>query len=126
MNARWSFAQGGKSLGRPHHVVMVILAPGPTAGLRRRNRGPATGPFIPARLADAGRSGGKPACAAVRQIAGQAVEHLVAVLPHATLVRRGPYRGCGTGNYVAVVAEGFALPLVHTAWLIALGFHPGQ
>ena len=29
---------------------------------------------------------------------------------------------CGVPNYVAVVAEGLALPLVHTAWLTAIGF----
>lgn len=46
----------------------------------------------------------------------------VIVLPHATLVRRGPYRWMRHPNYVAVVAEGFALPLVHTAWLTTLVF----
>jgi methyltransferase len=47
---------------------------------------------------------------------------LVIVLPEAPLVRRGPYRWLPHPNYVAVVAEGFALPLVHTAWLTAIGF----
>jgi methyltransferase len=47
---------------------------------------------------------------------------LVIVLPEAPLVRRGPYRWLHHPNYVAVVAEGFALPLVHTAWLTAIGF----
>src|SRR6202021_217933 len=42
--------------------------------------------------------------------------------PEAPLVRRGPYRWLRHPNYVAVVAEGFALPLVHTAWLTAIGF----
>ncbi len=43
------------------------------------------------------------------------------VLPHATLVRRGSYRWMHP-NCAAVVAEGSALPLVHTAWLTALVF----
>jgi methyltransferase len=47
---------------------------------------------------------------------------LVIVLPTAPLVRRGPYRWLHHPNYVAVVAEGLALPLVHTAWLTAIGF----
>ena len=46
----------------------------------------------------------------------------VIVLPEAPLVKRGPYRWLHHPNYVAVVAEGFALPLVHTAWLTAAAF----
>jgi methyltransferase len=47
---------------------------------------------------------------------------LVIVVPQAPLVRRGPYRWLHHPNYVAVVAEGVALPLVHTAWLTAASF----
>jgi methyltransferase len=47
---------------------------------------------------------------------------LVIVLPGVPLVTRGPYRWLRHPNYVAVVAEGLALPLVHSAWLTALGF----
>ncbi len=46
----------------------------------------------------------------------------VIVVPEAPLVREGPYRWLHHPNYVAVVAEGFALPLVHTAWLTAAAF----
>ena len=35
---------------------------------------------------------------------------------------RGPYRALPHPNYVAVVVEGVALPLVHTAWVTALVF----
>jgi methyltransferase len=38
------------------------------------------------------------------------------------LVRRGPYRWLRHPNYVAVVIEGFALPLVHSAWITAAAF----
>ena len=34
----------------------------------------------------------------------------------------GPYRWLRHPNYVAVVVEGLALPLVHTAWVTALVF----
>ena len=44
------------------------------------------------------------------------------VVPGLTLVRRGPYRLLRHPNYVAVVVEGFALPLVHTAWVTAAVF----
>ena len=35
---------------------------------------------------------------------------------------RGPYRLIPHPNYVAVVVEGIALPLVHSAWITALVF----
>jgi methyltransferase len=47
---------------------------------------------------------------------------LVIVVPQAPLVHRGPYRWLHHPNYVAVVVEGVALPLVHTAWLTAACF----
>jgi methyltransferase len=46
----------------------------------------------------------------------------VLVLPGAPLVSSGPYQRFRHPNYVAVVVEGLALPLVHTAWLTALIF----
>ncbi|MEU4234635.1 isoprenylcysteine carboxyl methyltransferase family protein [Nonomuraea sp. NPDC026600] len=46
----------------------------------------------------------------------------VVVVPGMPLVSAGPYRWSRHPNYVAVVAEGVALPLVHTAWLTALVF----
>src|SRR3712207_5516270 len=46
----------------------------------------------------------------------------VIVVPGAPLVSGGPYRWLRHPNYVAVVVEGFALPLVHSAWVTALAF----
>ena len=46
----------------------------------------------------------------------------VIVVPGLRLVARGPYRWMRHPNYVAVVAEGIALPLVHTAWVTAVVF----
>jgi methyltransferase len=46
----------------------------------------------------------------------------IVVVPGLALVRRGPYRLLRHPNYVAVVVEVAALPLVHTAWLTALVF----
>ena len=45
------------------------------------------------------------------------------VVPGLPLVTRGPYRRLRHPNYVAVVAEIVALPLVHTAWVTALVVH---
>jgi methyltransferase len=46
----------------------------------------------------------------------------VVVIPGAPRITSGPYRFVSHPNYVAVVAEGIALPLVHTAWITALVF----
>lgn len=46
----------------------------------------------------------------------------VLVLPGASAVARGPYRHLRHPNYVAVALETLALPLVHGAWICALGF----
>ena len=44
----------------------------------------------------------------------------VVVIPGLPLVTRGPYRWLRHPNYLAVVVEVAALPLVHTAWVTAL------
>ena len=46
----------------------------------------------------------------------------VVVVPGAERVTGGPYRVVPHPNYVAVVAEGVALPLVNSAWITALMF----
>ena len=46
----------------------------------------------------------------------------VVVLPGVPLVAAGPYRYLRHPNYVAVIVEIFALPLVHSAWLTAVVF----
>lgn len=53
---------------------------------------------------------------------GQQWNTRVIVVPGLNLVKRGPYRWMPHPNYVAVVIEGFALPLVHTAWITAIAF----
>jgi methyltransferase len=122
-NAEWSFAQGGKEFGRPHYMVMVAIHTALLVGcivepwaLHR--------PFLPWL--------GWPmlAVVALSQVLrwwcigtlGRRWNTRVIVLPCAPLVRQGPYRWLHHPNYVAVVAEGLALPLVHTAWLTAATF----
>jgi methyltransferase len=122
-NAQWAFAHGGRQFGRTHYPVMVALHIALLVGcivevwaLHR--------PFIPAL--------GWPMLAVVAlsqmlrwwcvTTLGRRWNTLVIVLPDAPLVRRGPYRWLHHPNYVAVVAEGLALPLAHTAWLTAVGF----
>ena len=46
----------------------------------------------------------------------------VITIPGMPLSSEGPYRFLRHPNYLAVVVEGFAIPLVHTAFLTAIGF----
>lgn len=53
---------------------------------------------------------------------GQQWNTRVIVVPGRPLVTTGPYTRLKHPNYLAVVLEGIALPLVHTAWVTAAGF----
>ncbi len=58
---------------------------------------------------------------AIRSLGDRWTTRIVAV-PEEPAVRRGPYRFMRHPNYLAVVLEIFALPLVHSAWLTASVF----
>lgn len=122
-NARWSFARGGVETGRGHFPAMVALHTGlllacvGEAWLADR-------PFLPWL--------GWPMLVLV--LASQALRWWcittlgprwntrVIVVPGLPLVDRGPYRWLRHPNYVAVVVEGIALPLVHSCWVTAIAF----
>jgi methyltransferase len=122
-NRAWSNARGGAEFGAGHYPVMVVLHAALLVGclvepivLHR--------PFIPAL--------GWPMLAIV--VAAQALRWWcitslgrqwntrVIIIPGADRITGGPYRYVPHPNYVAVIAEGVALPLVHTAWLTAVVF----
>lgn len=122
-NLAWSRARGGVEFGASHYPIMVLLHTGLLFGCLAEvfamHR-----PFIPAL--------GWPMLAVV--IAAQGLRWWcittlgpqwntrVVVIPGAERVTGGPYRIFAHPNYVAVVAEGIALPLVHSAWITALTF----
>jgi methyltransferase len=122
-NAAWSFAHGGREFGFSHYPAMVVLHTGLLVGCLVEPL-VADRPFIPAL--------GWPMLGIV--VASQALRWWciatlgrqwntrIIVVPGAGTVHRGPYRWMRHPNYVAVVLEGFALPLVHTAWVTALVF----
>jgi methyltransferase len=122
-NLAWSRQRGGVEAGAGHYPAMVVLHTGLLAGCLAEVW-LADRPFLPWL--------GWPMLAAV--LAAQALRWWciatlgpqwntrVVVVPGAGRVSSGPYRYLAHPNYVAVVAEGIALPLVHTAWLTALVF----
>jgi methyltransferase len=122
-NLSWSRARGGAEFGARHYPVMVVLHTGLLVGclveaiaLHR--------PFIPALgwtmvAVVVAAQGLRWWCIATL---GPQWNTRVVVIPGAARVASGPYRFLPHPNYVAVIAEGVALPLVHTAWITALVF----
>lgn len=122
-NASWSFQQGGVESGKGHYPFMVVLHTGLLAGCLLEAI-VADRPFIPAlgwtMLAVVVLAQGlRWWCITVL---GLQWNTRVIVVPGLSLVAGGPYRWFRHPNYVAVVAEGIALPLVHDAWITAIVF----
>lgn len=122
-NMAWSLARGGVEYGAGHYPFMVVLHTGLLVGCVVEVA-VAGRPFIPAlgwsMLAIAlAAQGLRWWCIATL---GHQWNTRVVVIPGASRITKGPYRIIPHPNYVAVVAEGVALPLVHTAWITALVF----
>ena len=122
-NRRWSMAQGGIESGAGHYPVMVLLHTGLLVGavveVLTLDR-----PFLPwlgwPMLALLVASHGlRWWC--ISSLGRQWCTRIV-VVPGRSAVTSGPYRFLRHPNYLAVVLEGIALPLVHTAWVTAAAF----
>jgi methyltransferase len=122
-NRRWSMAQGGVESGAGHYPVMVLLHTGLLVGavveVLALDR-----PFLPwlgwPMLALLVASHGlRWWC--ITSLGRQWCTRIV-VVPGRSAVTSGPYRFLRHPNYLAVVLEGIALPLVHTAWVTAAAF----
>lgn len=122
-NAAWSLARGGVETGRGHYPVMVVLHTGFLAAMlveafvRRPEVPPGLAWSMLALVV---------ASQALRwwciATLGRRWNTRVIVVPGLAPVTAGPYRFLPHPNYVAVVVEGIALPLVHACWWTALGF----
>lgn len=122
-NTAWSLARGGREYGRGHYPAMVALHTALLVGC-------VVEPWVTGRLFVPLLGWSALAVAVAAQglrwwciaTLGKRWNTRVLVVPGLPLVERGPYRLLRHPNYVAVVAEGVALPLVHSAWMTALGF----
>ncbi|MEO9220394.1 MAG: isoprenylcysteine carboxyl methyltransferase family protein [Mycobacteriaceae bacterium] len=122
-NLRWALARGGQEYGFGHYPVMVVLHTGLLVGC-----------LVEVFVADRPFHPGLGWVMLVLVLAAQALRWWciralgpqwntrIIIVPGLALVDRGPYRFLHHPNYVAVVVEGFALPLVHSAWITALVF----
>lgn len=119
----WARQHGGVEFGAGHYPVMVLLHAGLLVGCLVEVL-LLDAPFVPA-LAAAMLAVLVAAHAlrwwCIRSL-GRQWNTRVVVVPGLPLVSRGPYRLLRHPNYVAVVAEGLALPLVHGAWVTAAVF----
>ena len=122
-NAHWALAHGGIEFGQRHFRLMVLVhvsflfsCAAEVVCWQR--------PVIPALAISMG----------ILALAAQALRYWavmtlgrrwnvrVIVVPWEAAVTSGPYRYVRHPNYLAVLIEAFAVPLVHTAWLTALIF----
>jgi len=122
-NARWSFERGGREYGTGHYPFMVVLHTALLAGCLAEVW-LADRPFLPwlgwpMLVLVVAAQGLRWWC--IRTLGHQWNTRII-VVPGMPMVTGGPYRWFAHPNYVAVVVEGFALPLVHSAWLTALIF----
>jgi len=122
-NAAWAFSQSGVEHGRGHFAAMKLLHTGFFAAcalevvLLER-------PFLPwlgfpmLALAVGAQALRYWAIASL----GKRWNVRVITIPGMSLSTAGPFRFLRHPNYLAVVLEGIAIPLIHTAYLTALGF----
>ncbi|MEU9202665.1 isoprenylcysteine carboxyl methyltransferase family protein [Streptomyces sp. NPDC048332] len=122
-NTRWALARGGTESGRGHYPAMVALHTALLAGCLAE-AGLADRPFVP--LLGWTMVAVVVGAQALRWWCIRTLGHRwntrVIVVPGLPLVTGGPYRLLRHPNYVAVAAEGIALPLVHGAWVTAVLF----
>lgn len=122
-NQRWLLARGAAEFGAGHYPVMVVLHTALLAGALVEawlmHRPFLLGLGVPALVVVVLAQALRWWCIATL---GRRWNTRILVVPGMALVRRGPYRLLAHPNYLAVVAEGVALPLVRTAWITALAF----
>ena len=116
-NARWSFDRGAVEFGTEHFRWMKLLHSAFFFACASEVLVPGLGwPMLAVALLSQG----------IRYWAidalGRQWNIRILVIPGARRVKHGPYRFCRHPNYLAVVLEGVAVPLVHGAWITAVVF----
>lgn len=122
-NLRWSFAQGGIEFGRSHYKYMVVIHVGLLLGslIEIWTVRPKLNPILSWTmfLLAIGSQALRWWCI---QTLGRRWNTLVVIIPGMPAIHDGPYKWLKHPNYVAVVIEGLALPMVGFAWRTALIF----
>ena len=122
-NAAWAAERGGVESGAGHYPFMVVLHTGFLLGalVEVWVRRPDVAPLLAWSMLALALAGQVLRWWCIRTL-GPRWNTRVIVVPGLPLVDAGPYRFLRHPNYVAVVLEGIALPLVGGAWITALVF----
>ena len=122
-NLRWSFAQGGIEFGRSHYKYMVFIHVGLLLGslIEAWTVHPKLNPALGWSMFFLAIASQALRWWCIRTL-GRRWNTLVVIIPGMSAIQNGPYKWLKHPNYVAVVIEGFALPMVGFAWRTALIF----
>lgn len=126
-NTQTARSRGAVEFGRSHYPLLVLLHAGLLAGSLAEVwiRQPAPDPGLSAALFIFVVAAQTLRWWCIVSL-GQQWNTRVLVIPSARRVSHGPYRWLKHPNYVAVIVEGAALPLVGGAWITALVFGVGN
>ena len=122
-NLAWSLARGGRETGFSHYPFMVALHTGLLVGcvVEVWVGDPPFIPWLGATMFVVLLASQALRWWCIRTLGHQWNTRIV-IVPDLPRITGGPYRLFSHPNYVAVVAEGIALPLIHTAWITAIVF----
>ncbi len=122
-NLKWSFAQGGVEFGRSHYKYMVVIHLFLLVGslIEVWVTKPSLNPTLSWTMFVLALASQGLRWWCISSL-GQRWNTLVVIIPGMPAITSGPYKWFKHPNYVAVVIEGFALPLVGFAWRTALIF----
>lgn len=122
-NARRAFEHGGIEVGRDHYRVMVVMHIAFLAACAMESLFTAHAvPWMVSMLAFMGVVVAQILRSLAVMTLGERWNTRIIVVPGAAPITRGLYRWMRHPNYVAVVVEILALPLIRGAWITAIVF----
>lgn len=122
-NLRWSFNQGGIEFGRSHYKYMVVIHVGLLGGclVEVWMTRPEFYPLLSWTMFALAMGSQALRWWCILTL-GKRWNTLVVIIPGLPVITNGPYRWLKHPNYLAVVIEGVALPMVGFAWRTAIIF----
>ena len=122
-NLRWSFNQGGIEFGRSHYKYMVVIHVGLLGGCLVETwlTRPEFHPLLSWTMFALAMGSQALRWWCILTL-GKRWNTLVVIIPGLRAITSGPYKWLKHPNYLAVVIEGVALPMVGFAWRTAIFF----
>lgn len=122
-NLRWSFNQGGIEFGRSHYKYMVVIHVGLLGGCLVETwlTRPEFHPLLSWTMLALAMGSQALRWWCILTL-GKRWNTLVVIIPGLRVITDGPYKWLKHPNYLAVVIEGVALPMVGVAWRTAIIF----